>query len=145
MTFEQPTDAEVASDIHGDGAIRKAGLGTLVLSGTNTYEGGTSFDDGVLQVSEDTNLGAATGGLNFFGGTLATTASFGTARTVTLGGLGTFAVASGATLTLAGSISGAGVLVKEGFGTLVLSGIRTPMWAGRQSTTASWRCRPTPI
>ena len=40
----------------------------MTLSGTNTYSGGTIFNDGVLAVSSDSNLG--TGSLKFAGGTL---------------------------------------------------------------------------
>ena len=51
--------------------------GTLVLTGTNTYTGGTAINGGTLQISSDANLGDAAGGLSFNGGTLHTTATFG--------------------------------------------------------------------
>ncbi|NKC47943.1 hypothetical protein HED54_03855 [Ochrobactrum anthropi ATCC 49188] len=40
--------------------MNKAGTGTLVLSGTNDYQGGTDIKAGILQISDDTNLGIAT-------------------------------------------------------------------------------------
>ncbi|WP_204350765.1 hypothetical protein, partial [Klebsiella variicola] len=66
------------------------------------------------------NLGAASGGLTFSGGTLATTGSFDTGRSVTLQKTGRFDVAGGTELGLSGMISGTGDLVKQGGGTLRL-------------------------
>ena len=48
--------------------LNKTGTGMMTLSGTNTYSGATIFNDGVLAVSSDSNLG--TGSLKFAGGTL---------------------------------------------------------------------------
>ncbi len=116
------TTLGLTGTVGGSGALIKQGAGTLALSGTNGYQGGTILADGTVRVSADANLGALSGGLSFLGGTLATTASFDTARTVTLAGNGTFAVASGTTLGLTGLVTGPGALVKQGQGTLVLSG-----------------------
>ncbi len=58
------------------------------------------------------------------GGTLATAASFDSARTVTLeSGGGTVDTANGVTTGLTGQITGAGTLTKDGTGTLILSGV----------------------
>ena len=65
----------------------KTDLGTLVLSGINTYTGGTAVNGGTLQVSQD-SMGALAGALSLNGGTLATTATFDTARATTLGASG---------------------------------------------------------
>lgn len=101
-------------------ALTKAGDGTLTLTGTNTYTGGTTISGGTLSVSRDANLGAATGGLTFTGGTLAITASFDTARTMSLTQAGRFDVATGTELGLTGMVSGSGDLIKQGGGTLRL-------------------------
>jgi fibronectin-binding autotransporter adhesin len=55
------------------------------VSFASSYTGGTIVNGGTLAVSLDSNLGGAAGGLTLDGGTLATTASFSSARTVSLG------------------------------------------------------------
>ncbi|MDQ0513404.1 autotransporter domain-containing protein [Ancylobacter amanitiformis] len=117
--------AEIATQIIGSGGLLKTGAGTLELSGVNSYEGGTTLAMGVLQISDDRNLGDADGGLTFLGGTLATTASLTSNRQVTLSGTGTFDVADGTIATLAGVVEGPGGLMKQGDGTLALAGAST--------------------
>lgn len=97
----------------------------LILTGVNSYTGGTVVTGTTVQVSQDANLGNAAGGLTLVGGTLRTTASFTTARGVTLGtGSGAIDVATGTTLTSSGVISGT-ALTKLGGGTLALNGANT--------------------
>ena len=119
--------ATIAASMTGTGQVYKDDLGTLILTGTNTYSGGTQIVNGTLQVSSDANLGAAGGALTIAGGTLATTASFSSARNVTLGGNnGTINVAAGTTLGLSGVLSGAGGgVIVGGLGTLQLSNVNT--------------------
>jgi autotransporter-associated beta strand protein len=50
-------------------SVAKTGAGAWVLSGTNTYTGGTSINNGTLAVSNASALGT-TGNLSFGGGTL---------------------------------------------------------------------------
>ncbi|EIP97409.1 autotransporter-associated beta strand repeat protein [Opitutaceae bacterium TAV1] len=108
--------------IGGSGLLAKQGAGTLVLSGANTWTGGTAINGGTVQVAGNGNLGAAGGGLSFNSGTLRTTASFTTARAATLGaGGGTLNTDAGTTLGWGGVISGEGTLTKTGAGTLVLT------------------------
>ena len=109
------------------GALIKVGTGTLTLTGTNTYSGGTSFDEGTVAVISDSNLG--TGALTFDGGALEALAAGGgisSSKTVTLNaGGGTFLADSGTTSSLSGTISGTGSFTKDGAGTLILSGMNT--------------------
>jgi fibronectin-binding autotransporter adhesin len=132
----------VGGVITGSGdSLTKAGAGTLVLSGINTYSGSTSVTGGVLSISADNNLGAdpgstTAGNLVLNGGTLAVSASFtlNSNRGIALGptsgtGSGTITVASTDTLTYNGIIannsSGTGTLVVNGPGALVLGGGNT--------------------
>jgi fibronectin-binding autotransporter adhesin len=45
----------------GPGALEKAGLGTLILSGTNTYTGGTTITAGTLQLGNGGTTGSILG------------------------------------------------------------------------------------
>lgn len=85
--------------------------------------GGTSINNGTLQVAADNNLGASTGPLIFSGngGTLKTTATFTSSRATTLDATGTFDVDPGTTLTMTGMIDGPAALTKNDAGTLVLT------------------------
>ena len=60
------TDGGIASGTGG--RLIKVGTGTLTLTGTNTYSGGTGLDGGIVAINNDANLG--TGPLTFDGGTL---------------------------------------------------------------------------
>lgn len=118
-------DIGVDAEMTGLGAFTKLGDGRLILSGANGYQGGTNLSGGVVQVSRDSNLGSVSGALTFDGGTLATTASFTSARAVTIIDSGTIDVAGGTTLDFTGAIAGSGDLVKTGSGTLTLAGTNT--------------------
>jgi len=96
----------------------------MVLTGTNTYTGGTTVAAGTLSVSADANLGGASGGVALGGGTLELTGSFtlGAGRTITAatGTSSTIAVTSG-TVSFAGAFAGSGNLDKAGAGRLSVS------------------------
>jgi len=118
------TDAndEFEGTIGGQGDVAIKG-GTQVLSGTNTYAGGTSVsNNAVLQVSGDENLGDAAGKLTLDGGTLHTTGDVNSGRDVVLAGNGTFDTDTNTTLTNSGDVSGTGGLIKNGEGGLDLTG-----------------------
>ena len=114
--------ATIASNLTGGSELVKTDAGTLILSGSNSYSGGTRINGGTVRISQDANLGAAAGGLILNGGTLATTASFDSARDVSLLADGRFDVAGGTALGLNGDITGSGDLIKQGAGMLLLDG-----------------------
>ncbi|WP_246677279.1 MULTISPECIES: autotransporter-associated beta strand repeat-containing protein [unclassified Mesorhizobium] len=113
--------ATIASALTGNAQLVKTDAGTLVLTGTNSYTGGTAINGGTLRVSADANLGDAAGGLSFNGGTLNTTASFASDRAIDFLGQGTISTAADTTLTLNGAVTGSGAFNKAGDGTLVLT------------------------
>ncbi len=122
--------------ISGTGSVRQIGAGTTTLAGTNTYAGGTAITAGTVSVGENANLGVATGAVTLDGGTLQTTASFATARAMSITpNNGTLQTDAGTTLTANGVISGAsGGLIKTGDGTLVLTANNT--YAGGTTISA---------
>lgn len=112
--------------VSGPGLVRKSGAGTVVLSGVNTYAGGTSIDGGTLSVSQSSNLGANSGAVTVNAGTLEITSGFSTNRLFTVAnGATTFQVDAAQIFTIASAVSGAGTLNKTGTGKLVLSGANT--------------------
>jgi autotransporter-associated beta strand protein len=118
------TTLEITGAINGGGGLTvSGGSGTLILTGTKGFGGGVTMNSGILQVSADDNLGSAGSALAFGGGTLNSTATFTSNRPITLNaGVNTFDVNSSTTLSEQGAIGGTGVFVKQGTGTLVLSG-----------------------
>src|SRR5262249_38321923 len=91
-------------------AFEKTGTSTWTLSGTPSQATPWTISQGTLAISSDSNLGNASGGLIFNGGTLQVTTSFSSARGITLqSGGGTIDSTSG-TLALSGNITGAGGL-----------------------------------
>jgi autotransporter-associated beta strand protein len=80
--------------------LAMVGPGTLTLTGTNTYSGGTNIQYGTVQVAADSNLG--TGNISgSAAGTLAVTGTTTTTKSVNMSG-GTVTVAAGQTLTFNG-------------------------------------------
>jgi autotransporter-associated beta strand protein/T5SS/PEP-CTERM-associated repeat protein len=129
LRIDPTLTATIAAPLIGTGGITKTGDGTIILSGTNTYEGGTDINAGILSISADVNLGTAPASavadhLEFNGGTLQATASFtlDSNRGITLTGAGILDVTETESLEYGGIITGAGALEKSGTGTLVLLG-----------------------
>jgi autotransporter-associated beta strand protein len=119
VTFNQSTLGTYAGNISGSGSVTKTGSGEVILSGSNSYGGGTNINGGTLSIEGDGNLG--TGVISFNTGALKFTDSFtiGEAITLTAGGgtMNTF----GNDNTLSGSITGPGALTKIGAGILTLT------------------------
>ena len=141
----------VGGAISGAHKITKAGAGTLVLSGANTFTTGVTLSTGELDINSATALGAAAGTFTISAGTTIDNTSGGALTETnnnaqswngdfTFAGssdlnLGTGAVAmsasrtvtaNGHNLTVGGVISGATFsLTKAGAGTMTLSGANT--------------------
>ncbi len=108
--------------------LMKGGAGTLTMSGTNTYSGGTGIGGGVLEFGNG-SLGT-TGGIVVNGGTLrwttGNTADISSRLVMESGGTSTLDT-NGNSVTLASAIgnSTSSGLVKTGSGTLTLSAAST--------------------
>jgi fibronectin-binding autotransporter adhesin len=123
LTFNRADLSSFGNPISGGGAVSKECYGTVVLTGHNSYRGGTFINRGTLSVSSDANLGAAAGRLSFDGGTLQTTADMHSSRMITLedrGGI--FEILADTTFAVAGDVGGSGALTKVGSGRLLLTG-----------------------
>jgi fibronectin-binding autotransporter adhesin len=132
--------------LFGTGSLIKTGSGTLTLTGNNLYTGGTEISQGTVSISSDANLGNAATVLilsnaTIVGGAgtgadavLRTTASFSSNRNIAFtDGGGRIETATGTTLTLTGSITtgGSASFIKQGAGTLVLTGDSSANYVGR--------------
>jgi autotransporter-associated beta strand protein len=95
-----------AASIVGVGSLRKHGANTQILTGSNSYTGGTFVDAGILQIGNGGTTGSIVGNATM-------------ANSTTL-----IFNRSDAT-SFAGVISGSGTLIKQGAGTLTLSGSNT--------------------
>lgn len=104
------------------GSLTKLNAGKLTLSASNSYTGGTALSAGTLNFGHASALGGGT--VSFTGNAIlqagvATTLTNGV--TVSNGVTGTLD-SNGNNITLAGAITGAGVLTKTGEGVLTVTG-----------------------
>jgi autotransporter-associated beta strand protein len=130
LIFNRSDSVTFSGVISGTGSLTQAGAGTLILTGSNTYSGGTIISSGAISIGSDAALG--TGTITMGGGTLIFTPGFTTTRNydVEAGG-GTFSAgppgvsAPGQQLTMGGVISGSGAVTFTGFGGTTLTGNNT--------------------
>ena len=112
----------------------KSSLGTVYLTGNNTYTGGTYLSgSGILGINNDAALGAATSTLTFTGNsTLQAIASLAMTRTINISGGGVTASfdTNGYDMSISGSIGGSGKLQKIGNGTLTFTGTNNTYTGG---------------
>jgi autotransporter-associated beta strand protein/T5SS/PEP-CTERM-associated repeat protein len=112
----------LAANISGGGTLSKAGAGTLILSGANSYSGGTTVSGGLINFAAAGNFGSGAIALN--GGGLQWAAGNATdisARLAPLGAGGGIVDTNGNTVAFATALAGGGGLTKQGNGTLILS------------------------
>jgi len=121
----------------GTTAVSKASAGTWVLTGANTYSGGTTVSAGTLQLSGSGTLGSSSGALTLSGGLLDLGGTSQSLGTVTISGastnqngninasnyLGT--LTSGFALSSANLAGSSAALSLSGAGTLALFGVNT--------------------
>ncbi|PWU08357.1 MAG: hypothetical protein C5B47_04850 [Verrucomicrobia bacterium] len=91
----------VNSNLTGSGALTKLGAGTLILTQNNSYLGGTTISSGTLQIG----IGGTTGSI---------------VGNVTNSGVLIFGRSD--TITYSGVVSGAGSVIQNGPGLLILTG-----------------------
>lgn len=130
----------VSSGISGSGSVVQKGAGTLVLTGTNTYSGGTTVSSGTLSIASDASLGTGGTVILAAGTTLAFTAGGTYAHAITVAGDPFFNVAAGQTVIQSGQISdgaSAGTVEVTGGGTLVLSNTANSYSGGTAVTGGS--------
>jgi len=92
----------VSQALGGPGGLSKSGAGTLTLTGSNSYAGTTTINQGTLRLGNGGTSGSIAGNVVNNGGTLAFNRSD--------------------TLTFAGAISGTGAVQQIGSGTTTLTG-----------------------
>ena len=143
LRFSSSVGSTYSGLISGTGALIKdtSSGSTLILSGLNTYSGGTTINTGTLEMGLlnqaafgsgpitvntgtqlNLNRSAMTNSLTLNGGTLYNSNGFGDAWNGPVTLLGTPIFNSTATLTVAGNISGSGTLTKIGSAILALTG-----------------------
>jgi fibronectin-binding autotransporter adhesin len=122
-------DDLIIPSIISNGALRKNGTGTLALTGSNSYSSGTTIAGGIVRISADAALGS--GPVAFLGGTLQSSASFSSARSLQFVSGSNGVIDTGANnLTYTGAITGGGTGVKVSSGSLTIGG-------GSADTTAN--------
>ncbi len=96
--------ATISAPITGSGGVEKTDLGTIILSGANTYTGGTTVSSGTLQIGAGGTTGSVTGDI-------ANNAALKFNRSDAL--------------AFSGIISGNGTVTQAGSGALTLTGANT--------------------
>jgi autotransporter-associated beta strand protein len=131
VTVDSGVTATIGSVVAGSIGLSKSGAGTLVLTNSNTYTGGTTVNGGAVQVGSDAALGAAPGALqtsiSLDGGTLRWGANFDLSnnRAIALGPAGgtidTQGFSNSSGYTQPNGIFGSGNLTKLGSGTFFMN------------------------
>ncbi|MBZ0171020.1 MAG: autotransporter-associated beta strand repeat-containing protein, partial [Phycisphaerales bacterium] len=126
LAFDQASDGTFSGAVSGTGTLEKTGAGVLTLTGENTYTGTTTVSAGILRAGSAMSL--ASDAYTLSGGTLdlndfdlSVSGLSGASGTVDLGSAELEVDQDGNSI-FGGIISGAGSVVKLGFGILTLTG-----------------------
>ena len=122
----QANAMSIAGPISGPGNLTKIGAGTLTLTGSNTY-GGTTINNGTLNINGDAALGSSAGSLTFSGNSTlqagTSNISLNSARITTINaGMTATVDTQSYNMAIAGVVTGSGGLTKVGAGALTLGG-----------------------
>ncbi|GAA0887366.1 autotransporter outer membrane beta-barrel domain-containing protein [Rhodanobacter soli] len=104
LVFNRSDDVIFNGLVSGSGSLEQAGAGTLILTGANTYGGGTTISRGILQLGNGGTTGSITGNV-----TNEASLVFDRSDDVIFSGI----------------VSGSGSLEQAGKGTLFLTGANT--------------------
>jgi fibronectin-binding autotransporter adhesin len=104
LAFDRADIVMFPGTISGAGAVQQIGGGTTILTGSNTYTGGTTIADGTLQLGNGGTSGAIAGNVV---------------------DNGTLAIDRSDNVTFGGAISGTGEFTQIGAGTTVLTANNT--------------------
>jgi autotransporter-associated beta strand protein len=128
LTFNRSDVLVVSTAISGSGSVSQLGTGTLILSGNNSYTGGTTLSAGTLLL-DSTNAIGTSGTLTFTGGTLQSSAINTTDYSARFSSAANQLYrldTNSQNITLASALTSAGgSLTKLGDGTLTLTGTNT--------------------
>jgi fibronectin-binding autotransporter adhesin len=128
LIFNRSDSLAYAGPLPGSGQLVQAGGGTLTLSGSNSYTGGTAINAGALALGSADAIGS-TGTISFGGGTLRFSSNNVTdysGRFSTAAGQLIGIDTAGLNVTLASALtSSGGTLTKVGTGTLTLTASNT--------------------
>ena len=61
LVFDRSNALTYSGEISGTGALVKNGIGTLMLTGENTFSGGTTINAGILQIGNGGTTGSIVG------------------------------------------------------------------------------------
>lgn len=102
LVLDQPGSRSFANLVSGTGSLTQAGAGTLTLTASNTYTGGTTISAGTLQLNSGAWLGSGS-----------------------ISDDGTLIFNQSGNATVSAIISGSGALTQSGSGTVTLTGNNT--------------------
>ena len=134
LTLNGGNNITLGGGISGTGAVIAGGTGTVTLSASNSYQGGTLITGGQVNLGNNSALGATNGSLNVAAGILSNNYSV-TAGAVSLGDgtiTGSGTITSGVSFTVTNDtaaaaqidnvLAGSGSFTQSGSGTTTLSG-----------------------